>query len=59
MQLLAAGSANPALGIGLIALGGVLAGGAWTAREHSKPATVVLALFALVAIVAGVLWQLD
>lgn len=59
MQLLAAGSASPVLGIGLIALGGVLVGGAWTAREHSKLATVILGLFALVAIAAGVLWQLD
>ena len=43
----------------LIALGGLLAGGAWSLRQQKAPAVVVLgaALAAAMAVVAGILWQ--
>jgi len=59
VQLAAESSANPVLAYGLLAVAGILVGGAWVAREHNRVVTVVLGLLALLALVGGVLWQID
>jgi hypothetical protein len=44
----------------LCAVGGVLLGGAWSLRSQGagRPAIVVVAVFGVVALAAGVLWML-
>lgn len=44
----------------LIAFGGVLAGGTWSLHKQGKSKVVIggVALAALLAIAAGILWQL-
>ena len=45
-------------GVGLLAVGGFLAGGTYTAWRTSRTFAAVLAAAALIAVVAGVLWLL-
>ncbi len=49
---------NVWLVLGLFALAGVLAGGAWTARKRSIAFAVVLGLAAALALAAGILQQI-
>ena len=44
----------------LIGVGGFLFGGAWTMRSQNapRPAIVIVALLALIALAAGILWML-
>jgi hypothetical protein len=48
------------LAVVLCAAGGVLLGGAWSLRSQGagRPAIVLVALFGVLALAAGVLWML-